>query len=120
MSLGSYHLLLLVMLCGTALSALPPGNASLQFLRLGGDDDGNNITLVKETVVHIQVTPPEEEEEQLDLAGVYMHQATSGIQAILKSGSKMLLDPFVKFFQALFSHVHRPEPSNDRRKLYII
>ena len=82
MSLGSYHLLLLAMLCGTALSALPPGNASLQFLRLGGDDDGNNITLVKETVVHIQVTPPEEEEEQLDLAGVYMHQATSGIQAI--------------------------------------
>ena len=106
------------MLCaGTALAAAPPGNTSSLFLRADPDDDGN-ITLVKETVVHIQVTPPDE--EQLDLAGVYMHQATSGIQAILKSGSQMLLDPFVKFFQTLFSHVHHAEPSDDRRKLYII
>jgi hypothetical protein len=110
-----------MLLLGVALAAVPPGNTSSLYLRVPVADEAgdDNITLVKETVVHIQVTPPEEEE--LDLAGVYMHQATSGIQAILQSGSKMLLDPFVKFFQTLFSHVHpQTVPTSDRRKLYII
>jgi hypothetical protein len=86
-----------------------------------GDDE--NITLVKETLVDIQVSPPEEE---LDLAGVYMHQASKGIQSLLKDGTH-ILDPFVDFFRALFAHMpsqqpgpKRPVPSRDRRKLYVI
>jgi hypothetical protein len=87
------------------------------------DNDNNNITLDKETVVHVQVSPPEEE---LDLAGVYMHQASKGIQSLLKDGTH-ILDPFVDFFRALFAHMpsqqpglKRPVPSRDRRKLYVI
>jgi hypothetical protein len=85
-------------------------------------DDNDNITRVKETLVDIQVSPPEEE---LDLAGVYMHQASKGIKSLLKD-STHILDPFVDFFRALFAHMpqqpsqQRPVPSRDRRKLYII
>jgi hypothetical protein len=84
------------------------------------DNDNNNITLDKETVVHVQVSPPEEE---LDLAGVYMHQASRGIQSMLKSGTH-ILDPFVDFFRELFAHIQPAPPplpsKDDRRKLYII
>jgi hypothetical protein len=84
------------------------------------DDNDNNITLDKETVVHVQVSPPEEE---LDLAGVYMHQASRGIQSMLKSGTH-ILDPFVDFFRELFAHIQPAPPplpsKDDRRKLYII
>lgn len=122
-------LILVVALAGLATASPPLRNSSSLVLKpsppddgayyYDEDDDNNNMTLVKETLVNIQVSPPEEE---LDLAGVYMHQASKGIQTMLKD-STHILDPFVDFFKALFAHMpqpQRPTPSKDRRKLYII
>lgn len=102
---------------GLVLKPSPPDDGAYYYDNDYDDDD--NMTLVKETLVNIQVSPPEEE---LDLAGVYMHQASKGIQTMLKD-STHILDPFVDFFKALFAHMpqpQRPTPSKDRRKLYII
>lgn len=122
-------LILVVALAGLATASPPLRNSTSLVLKpsppddgayyYDEDDDNNNMTLVKETLVNIQVSPPEEE---LDLAGVYMHQASKGIQTMLKD-STHILDPFVDFFKALFAHMpqpQRPTPSKDRRKLYII
>ena len=84
-------------------------------------DDSSNLTITKETVVDVQVSPPE---EVLDLAGVYMHQASKGLQTMLKSGTH-ILDPFADFFRELFAHLQPQQPSlppltRDRRKLYVI
>ena len=121
-------LILVVALAGLATASPPLRNSTSLVLKPSPadpddgayyDDDDNNMTLVKEALVNIQVSPPEEE---LDLAGVYMHQASKGIQTMLKD-STHILDPFVDFFKALFAHMpqpQRPTPSKDRRKLYII
>ena len=118
--------LVLVLLLSSGVASAAPALRNSSSLMLmpssppdddAGDDE--NITLVKETLVDIQVSPPEEE---LDLAGVYMHQASKGIQSLLTDGTH-ILDPFVDFFRALFAHMpsqQRPVPSRDRRKLYVI
>lgn len=121
--------LVLVLLLSSGMASAAPALRNSSSLMLmpssppDDDSDLDNITLVKETLVDIQVSPPEEE---LDLAGVYMHQASKGIQSLLKDGTH-ILDPFVDFFRALFAHMpsqqpgpKRPVPSRDRRKLYVI
>ena len=121
--------LVLVLLLSSGVASAAPAlrnSSSLMLMPSSPPDDNSdldNITLVKETLVDIQVSPPEEE---LDLAGVYMHQASKGIQSLLKDGTH-ILDPFVDFFRALFAHMpsqqpgpQRPVPSRDRRKLYVI
>jgi hypothetical protein len=119
---SSLVLVLVLLLSGVASAAPALRNSSSLMLMPSSPDDDDNITLVKETLVDIQVSPPEEE---LDLAGVYMHQASKGIKSLLKD-STHILDPFVDFFRALFAHMpqqpgqQRPVPSRDRRKLYVI
>jgi hypothetical protein len=129
---SSLVLVLVLLLSGVASAAPSLRNSSSLMLMPSpppdddydyAGDDNDNITLVKETLVDIQVSPPEEE---LDLAGVYMHQASKGIKSLLKD-STHILDPFVDFFRALFAHMpsqqpgqQRPVPSRDRRKLYVI
>jgi hypothetical protein len=126
-SSGLVLVLVLLLSSGVASAAPALRNSSSLMLMPSSppddDSDLDNITLVKETLVDIQVSPPEEE---LDLAGVYMHQASKGIQSLLKDGTH-ILDPFVDFFRALFAHMpsqqpglKRPVPSRDRRKLYVI
>lgn len=73
---------------------------------LGGIASGNesvadnsvidsNITFVKETLVHVQVSPP----YTLDLADfAAVHQSTASIQSFLESGGS-LFDSVVRFFR---------------------
>jgi hypothetical protein len=96
----------LALLVTTAHAAAPFNTSSLFQLM-----DLPNATLVKETVVHIQVHPVQEE---LDLAGVYMHQVTSGLQDWTSR--------IFQFLKDAFSGGGAPQmiPGSDRRKLYVI
>ena len=99
---------LLSLLLVAAVHAAAPFNTSILSQLL---DPPLNATLVKETVVHIQVHPAEQEE--IDLAGVYLHQVSSGLQDWTSRIYQFLRD-------IIGGGAPRMTPSTDRRKLYVI
>jgi hypothetical protein len=92
--------------------ASPLFNATLGLQML---DPFDNATLIKETVVHIQLQPAIHEE--LDLAGVYMHQVSSGLQDWTSRIYQFMRNAFVGFSGTPSRKMH---PGMDRRKLYVI
>lgn len=96
-------LVALACLCLTA-HAAAPFNVSMPL---------ENATLAEETVVHIQLQPAVQEE--LDLAGVYMHQVSSGLQDWTSRIYRFLRNTF-----AGFEPPRKMTPGLDRRKLYVI
>lgn len=86
---------------------LPATDDDLPSTAEGGDDSGN-FTFVKESLVHIQVTPP----ETLDLVDfAAIHRSTASIQSFLESGSDMF-DSMVRFFRET---VFPPPPPTRQR-----
>lgn len=80
--------------------------------------DDLNATLVGETVLQIQPSPPE-----IDLAGFSM-QHISSMQAFVRSGSHFF-EPLLSFIQGIFSgaRVERGPPARgftDRRQILIV
>lgn len=72
----------------------------------------DNITFVKETLVHVQVTPPETF-DLVDFAAI--HQSITPIQSFIDSGSYMV-DSVMRFFRetVFYGTPDLPHPSTQR------
>lgn len=82
------------------------------------DDSGANISLVKETVVHmIHVRPPE---QQIDVSGIFMsqQQTSSSIQFLIQSGNRLFFDPLSNWLQSLFSSASSPSSQDHESEDY--